>query len=153
MLPDNSAVGDKMSPFTSSMSKFHYSQRRRSTHKALVSVTLALGALLWLLYFHLSYGIFTTSLNHDYKLIIMIEIRPNSEPQPTIGKVTMIYGNNTIYEQALQTHEEHSRRLGYAMFVLRKPVLDGVWNKYVALLSTLMQELEKPIDRRLQWLL
>ncbi|RJE20397.1 hypothetical protein PHISCL_07268 [Aspergillus sclerotialis] len=64
----------------------------------------------------------------------------------------MIYGNNTIYEQALQTHEDHSRRLGYVMFVMRKPVLDGVWNKYVALLSTLIQELEKPVDRRLQWL-
>jgi hypothetical protein len=65
----------------------------------------------------------------------------------------MIYGNNSIYERALDTHREHSRRLGYPLFVLRTPILDGVWNKYAILLSVLLQELEKPLDRRLQWLL
>jgi hypothetical protein len=64
----------------------------------------------------------------------------------------MIYGNNSIYERALDTHREHSRRLGYPLFVLRTPILDGVWNKYAILLSVLLQELEKPLDRRLQWL-
>lgn len=73
--------------------------------------------------------------------------------QPTVGKVTMIYGNNSIYESALDTHKEHCRRLRYPLFVLRKPILDGVWNKYAILLSVLLQELEKPVDRRLQWLL
>lgn len=70
-----------------------------------------------------------------------------------IGKVTMLYGNTSVYERAFRTHEEHSRRLGYPLLTLRKPVLDGVWNKYFVLLSVLMQELEKPADRRLQWLL
>lgn len=65
----------------------------------------------------------------------------------------MIYGNNSIYEKAIQTHEEHSRRLGYPLLVLRNPVLEGVWNKYIALLTTLLEELEKPPDRRLEWLL
>lgn len=74
-------------------------------------------------------------------------------PQPIIGKVTMLYGNNSVYERAFRTHEEHSRRLGYPLLALRNPVLDGVWNKYFSLLSALMQELEKPADRRLQWLL
>ena len=70
-----------------------------------------------------------------------------------IGKVTMLYGNNSVYERAFRTHEEHSRRLRYPLLALRNPVLDGVWNKYFSLLSALMQELEKPADRRLQWLL
>lgn len=70
-----------------------------------------------------------------------------------IGKVTMLYGNNSVYERAFRTHEEHSRRLGYPLLTLRKPVLDGVWNKYFVLLSVLVQELEKPADKRLQWLL
>lgn len=70
-----------------------------------------------------------------------------------IGKVTMLYGNSSVYERAFRTHEEHSRRLGYPLLTLRKPVLEGVWNKYVVLLSAIVQELEKPVDRRLQWLL
>ncbi|KNG79896.1 galactosyl transferase GMA12/MNN10 family protein [Aspergillus nomiae NRRL 13137] len=71
----------------------------------------------------------------------------------TVGKVTMIYGNNSVYERALDTHKEHCRRLRYPLFVLRRPILDGVWNKYAILLSVLLQELEKPVDRQLQWLL
>ena len=65
----------------------------------------------------------------------------------------MLYGNNSVYERAFRTHEEHSRRLGYPLLTLRKLVLEGVWNKYFVLLSAIVQELEKPVDRRLQWLL
>jgi hypothetical protein len=65
----------------------------------------------------------------------------------------MIYGNDSVYERALDTHKEHCRRLWYPLFVLRNPILDGVWNKYAILLSVLLQELEKPVDQRLQWLL
>ncbi|EED24501.1 conserved hypothetical protein [Talaromyces stipitatus ATCC 10500] len=64
----------------------------------------------------------------------------------------MVYGNNSIYEKAINTHRVHSRRFGYPHFILRKPILDGVWNKYAILLSVLLQELEKPPERRLQWL-
>ncbi|RLL95655.1 hypothetical protein CFD26_103412 [Aspergillus turcosus] len=71
---------------------------------------------------------------------------------PTIGKVTMMYGDNSIYERTLETHKEHSRRLGYPITVLRNPILDGYWNKLAILQSALLRELEKPADRRLQWL-
>lgn len=74
-------------------------------------------------------------------------------PQAVIGKVTMLYGNSSVYERAFQTHQEHSRRLGYPLMALRSPVLDGVWNKYFALLSVLVRELEQAPDRRLQWLM
>lgn len=81
--------------------------------------------------------------------------KPESDiiPQAIIGKVTMLYGNNLVYERAFQTHQEHSHRWGYPLLALRNPVLDGVWNKNFVLLSALVQELEKPPDRRLQWLL
>ncbi|GFG13353.1 glycosyltransferase 6 [Aspergillus udagawae] len=71
---------------------------------------------------------------------------------PTIGKVTMIYGNISIYERTLETHKEHSRRLGYPLTVLRNPILNGIWNKLAILQSVLLRELEKPADQRLQWL-
>lgn len=32
-------------------------------------------------------------------------------------------------------------------------MLEGVWNKNAILLSLLLQELEKPLDQRLEWLL
>ncbi|KAH8690559.1 hypothetical protein BGW36DRAFT_400990 [Talaromyces proteolyticus] len=73
--------------------------------------------------------------------------------QPKIGKVTMIYGDSSpIYERVLRTHVEHSRRLGYPLFVLRRSILDGGWNKNAILLSILLQELEKPLDEQLEWL-
>ncbi|EAL84784.1 glycosyltransferase family 34 protein [Aspergillus fumigatus Af293] len=71
---------------------------------------------------------------------------------PTIGKVTMIYGNHSIYERTLETHKEHSRRLGYPLTVLRNPILHGIWNKLAILQSVVLRELEKPADQRLQWL-
>ncbi|KAK9638661.1 hypothetical protein HCH54_009504 [Aspergillus fumigatus] len=71
---------------------------------------------------------------------------------PTIGKVTMIYGNHSIYERTLETHKEHSRRLGYPLTVLRNPILHGIWNKLAILQSVVLRKLEKPADQRLQWL-
>jgi hypothetical protein len=65
----------------------------------------------------------------------------------------MIYGGRTIYDMALASHEEHSRRHNYPMFILRDPIIDGIWNKPLIILSTILRELEKPLDQRLQWLL
>lgn len=64
----------------------------------------------------------------------------------------MIYGNNSVYERAIETHKEHCNRLGYPLFILRREVLDGVWNKLAYLISLIVQELEKPEDERLEWL-
>lgn len=75
------------------------------------------------------------------------------QPQRKIGKVMAVYGNHSIYERTLATHEEQSLRSGYPLFVLRDPILDGYWNKLAILLSVMLQELAKPADRRLQWLL
>lgn len=65
----------------------------------------------------------------------------------------MIYGNDTIYERGLKTHQEHSNRFDYPLTVLRTPILDGTFNKYAALLSKVLLELEKPLEERIQWLL
>jgi hypothetical protein len=65
----------------------------------------------------------------------------------------MVYGNSSIYERTVNTHKLHSRRLNCPHFILRSPILDGVWNKYAILLFVMLQELEKPPERRLEWLL
>ncbi|KAK1147848.1 hypothetical protein N8T08_000361 [Aspergillus melleus] len=90
-------------------------------------------------------------------LLRLFSIYPNHHeeiepPQPVVGKVSMIYGNHSIYERGLETHREHARRHGYPLFVLRRPILDGVWNKYAILLSALLEELQKPPHKRLEWL-
>lgn len=65
----------------------------------------------------------------------------------------MVYGNRTAYYRGLETHENHARRFGYPMTVLRKPILGGFWSKPAILLSTIIEELEKPDDERVEWLL
>lgn len=75
------------------------------------------------------------------------------QSKPTIAKVMMIYGDKPIYQRALDTHREHSRRFGYPHIVLRTSILDSVWSKPAILLSLLLQELQKPPSERLEWLL
>lgn len=79
------------------------------------------------------------------------DVSPLSRPK--VGKVMAIYGNHTIYKRTMATHEKQSRRLGYPLFVLESPILDSYWNKYAIILSVMLQELAKPADKRLEWLL
>ncbi|KAJ6013357.1 galactosyl transferase GMA12/MNN10 family protein [Penicillium herquei] len=64
----------------------------------------------------------------------------------------MIYGGRSIYEKALASHEEHSRRNNHPLTILRDPIIDRRWNKYLILMTRLVEELEKPEAHRLQWL-
>ncbi|EED11621.1 conserved hypothetical protein [Talaromyces stipitatus ATCC 10500] len=96
-------------------------------------------------------GVVLAGIYWLFKLYLHYQRRVR-QPQPNVGKVTMVYGNNSIYERAVNTHKVHSRRFDYPHFILRRPILDGVWNKYAILLSVLLRELEKPAERRLQWL-
>lgn len=76
-----------------------------------------------------------------------------SPPVPSIAKATIVFGENTIYQGALRTHEEHNRKFGYRMHVLRSGILDDVWTKPAFLLSLLLEELVKPETERVDWLL
>lgn len=64
-----------------------------------------------------------------------------------------MYGEFAPYEGAFKTHEEHSRRHNYPISILRYPMIEGIWNKPFFILSTILKELEKPEDERLEWLL
>lgn len=85
--------------------------------------------------------------------IITADVQSNDAPRPTVGKVMMIYGDNPVYQRAVETHRNHCDRWGYPLFLLQRDIIDGVWNKLAYLSSLITQELGKPEDERLEWLL
>lgn len=71
-----------------------------------------------------------------------------------IGKVFMQYGPlNPVYERALSTHQPHNENFGYPVFLLRSQTLPEYWSKTAYMLKILIDELEKPAESRLEWLL
>lgn len=79
--------------------------------------------------------------------------RDSKTPQ-TIGKATLnFHGDDSTFIRALKTHEIHNERYGYPMFVLQKPIVEGNFSKPAYLLSIILDELRKPEDQRLKWIL
>lgn len=75
-------------------------------------------------------------------------------PRRRIGKVSMLYGfQNTYYEHALESHQRHADRWNYPMHVLEEDISAGYWNKPSYVLSLVIQELAKPPEDRLEWLM
>jgi hypothetical protein len=71
-----------------------------------------------------------------------------------IAKASMLYGpQNDIYEAAMMTHNRHNEIFGYEMHVLTRPITDGYWSKFAYLLSLVVQELAKPEDERVEWIM
>ncbi|TKA58768.1 hypothetical protein B0A49_12021 [Cryomyces minteri] len=106
----------------------------------------------------------TTSSYND-----VLDAQPGNITQPTdqlvdpgssfagerqrIGKCTVIFGDNRVYERALRTHETHNKMHGYPLHILRQNILEDVWTKPAYILSLILRELAKPEAERLQWLL
>jgi hypothetical protein len=57
--------------------------------------------------------------------------------------VSMLYGDNQLYERAINTHLRYAERHKYPIYVLRKDLADGVWNKLAYLIHVLMTEMDK----------
>ncbi|KAF2461885.1 hypothetical protein BDY21DRAFT_375811 [Lineolata rhizophorae] len=75
-------------------------------------------------------------------------------PPPRIAKASMLYGQtNSLYERALRTHARHNELHGYAMHVLREEISRGYWNKLSYLHSLVVQELAKPAEQRVEWIM
>lgn len=70
-----------------------------------------------------------------------------------IGKCTILFRGNGFWERCIRTHEQHDKRHGYRLHVLRQELLDDVWSKPAYILSLLLRELAKPESERLEWLL
>lgn len=64
----------------------------------------------------------------------------------------MLYGGSALYERAINTHLRYAERHEYPIYVLRKDLADGVWNKLAYLIHVLMTEMEKG-DAGAPWLM
>lgn len=84
----------------------------------------------------------------------VLPINPTSSGASQVGKCTVMHGK---YGQgrspAFDTHLRHSEIHRYPIFVLDRPIVDGLWTKEAALLGVLLHEMTKPEDARLKWLM
>lgn len=72
--------------------------------------------------------------------------------RPDVAKVSMLYGENELYVRALDTHCHHAKRHGYPMYVLRKELVGGIWNKLLYLIHVMVAEMHKG-DEGAQWIM
>ncbi|KAH0390539.1 hypothetical protein KCU89_g15484, partial [Aureobasidium melanogenum] len=69
-----------------------------------------------------------------------------------IAKVSMLYGNNKLYERALESHTRHGEKWGYPTYIKRQNEYCGYWNKPTFMIQQVAQELAKPERERAEWL-
>lgn len=97
---------------------------------------------------------FVNDYDHPKDLILPQRQGSRIAAESLIGKVTILFhGRDPTLVRAIQTHEEHNRRYGYPLLLLRHTILDGIWSKPAYLLAVLLEELRKPEEHRLRWLL
>jgi len=95
------------------------------------------------------------------------ETPTSNPPRSRIGKVTVAANqlDSDTITRALKTHERHNVRHGYVHYIARNQVVGsliendrfgrpkGAWTKPAYLLAILVDELQKPEEERLEWLL
>jgi hypothetical protein len=70
------------------------------------------------------------------------------------AKVAVASGfEDVVYERALETHIKHAEKHGYPMYVGRENAAEGMFNKIAYILHVMLQELYKPAEERIEWLL
>lgn len=57
------------------------------------------------------------------------------------------------YQPAFDSHLKHSEVHGYPIYVLDRPIVNGLWSKEAALLEVLLHEMSKPEVNRLRWIM
>jgi hypothetical protein len=78
----------------------------------------------------------------------------NTTKKARFAKVAVASGfEDILYERALDTHVQHALRHGYPMYMARENAADGMFNKIAYILDILLNELFKPADERVDWLL
>ena len=70
-----------------------------------------------------------------------------------IAKVSMLYGDNKLYERALESHIRHGEQWGYPTYIKRQNEYCGYWNKPTFMIQQVAQELAKPESQRAEWLM
>ncbi|KAH7112846.1 hypothetical protein B0J11DRAFT_585308 [Dendryphion nanum] len=80
--------------------------------------------------------------------------QPSPTSYPRFGKVTASFGDpDPPYENAIASHNLHNELQGYPHFILREHMIRGLWSKHGWIMTIIGQELAKPEDQRLKWLL
>lgn len=86
-----------------------------------------------------------------------LTIKPNNtwhHQTPKFAKIAVASGfEDILYEKALQTHIDHAQRWGYPLYMARESAADGMFNKVAHIMNVLLNELYKPADERVEWLL
>jgi hypothetical protein len=73
---------------------------------------------------------------------------------PKFGKITATFGEpDPPYENAIASHKLHNEIHGYPHFILREQLLRGLWSKHAYILTIIGNELAKPENERLEWVL
>ena len=97
---------------------------------------------------------FSNDYHYPQDLIVPLQSRPGIEPDSFIGKVSAVFhGRDPTLVRAIQTHEAHNRRYGYSFLILRHRILDDTWSKPAYILAVLLEEMRKPKEHRLKWLM
>lgn len=65
----------------------------------------------------------------------------------------MLYGDNKLYERALESHIRHGERWGYPTYIKRQNEYCGYWNKPTFMIQQVAQELAKSESERAEWLM
>ncbi|PSN60102.1 hypothetical protein BS50DRAFT_507207 [Corynespora cassiicola Philippines] len=80
--------------------------------------------------------------------------KTSQSPYPKFGKVTASFGDpDPPYEAAIASHALHNEIHGYPHFILREHMIRGLWSKHGWIMTIIGQELAKPEDQRLKWLM
>jgi hypothetical protein len=83
-----------------------------------------------------------------------LEIIPDTPKKARWAKVAVASGfEDIVYERALDTHLKHAEKHGYPMYVGRENAADGMFNKIAFILHIVLQELYKPAQDRIEWIL
>ncbi|KAF2867466.1 hypothetical protein BDV95DRAFT_610857 [Massariosphaeria phaeospora] len=78
----------------------------------------------------------------------------SSSLKSRFGKITASFGDpDPPYEDAIASHDLHNELHGYPHFILREHMIRGLWSKHGWIMTILGNELAKPEDERLEWLL
>lgn len=87
-------------------------------------------------------------------LEVVPEVAIGSNSRPKFAKIAVASGfEDVLYERALQTHIDHSERWGYPLYMARENAADGMFNKVAYIMTILLNELYKPAEDRMEWLL
>jgi hypothetical protein len=97
--------------------------------------------------------VFNRTIPHGQGSLELIPKIPSGK-KARWAKVAVASGfEDVVYEKALETHIRHAKRHGYPMYVGRENAADGMFNKIAFILHIVLQELYKPADERIEWLL